>query len=232
MGTSRSFRSPAVPRWQSVLAQIANAEPAEQVRAELFNAGRLDGWDTVLGTGAIASAFIEALVDAHGTLGARLRGAERVELAIAEVTANAREQALRVEGAPGVALAERALQRTLLRAARPELAVAEGGTEGAAEAFERARGSPAQLVQSYLGDVLHQYTCHVIARDAGQLIGRGEIARARDVRVLERRVAEDARRVAERIDVAGAPGELSERWPTFVRAAFSEAAARPGGARD
>lgn len=231
MGTSRSFRSPPTPRWQSVLAQIANAEPAEQVRAELFNAGQLDGWDAVLGTRAIASAFVEALVDAHETLPARLREAERAEFAIADVVANARAEALRVEGAPGVALAERALQRTLMRAARPEPTAGEPGAEGAAVAFEHSRGSPAELVQSYLGDVLHQYTCHVIARDAGQLVGRGEIAGARDVRMLERRVAEDARRVADRIDVAGAPGELPQRWSTFVRAAFSEAAARPRGTR-
>jgi hypothetical protein len=229
MGTSRSFRSPAVPRWQSVLAQIANAEPAEQVRAELFNAGRLDGWDTVLGAGAIAGPFVEALLDAHGTLGGRLR-AERVELAIAQVAAGAREQALRGEGAPGVALAERALQRTLLRAARTEPIATTAGTEGAAEAFERARGSPAQLVQAYLVDILHQYICHVVARDAGQLIGRGEIAGAREVRALERRLAEDARRVAEQVVVAGPPGELSARWPALVREAFSKAAARPGGA--
>lgn len=230
MGTSRSFRSPATPRWQSVLAQIVNAEPAEQVRAELFNAGRLDGWDSVLGAGAIAGAFVEALVNAHGTLGARLR-AEGAELAIAQVAAGAREQALRAEGAPGVALAERALQRTLLRAARPEPTATGAGAEAAAEAFERARGSPAQLVQSYLGDVLHQYTCHVVARDAGRLIGRGEIGGARDVRALERALAEDARRVAERVVVAGAPAELPARWPVLVRKAFSEAAARPGGAR-
>ena len=73
MGTSRSFRSPPVPRWNAVIAHIANDEPHELIRAELFNAGVLDGWSEELGRPGVAH-LVAALVSAHGHLAEEAEG--------------------------------------------------------------------------------------------------------------------------------------------------------------
>jgi hypothetical protein len=229
MGTSRSFRSPDTPRWNAVIAHIANDEPRAQIRAELFNAGTLDGWATELGRPAI-SVYVEGLVEAHSALGSLLRESALPEHAIEELVARTRERALREEAAPALAIAERALTRTLLKTARADRPLAETRPQDAGETFEAARGSPAELVRRFLGEVMHQYTCHVVARDAGQIVGRGEISGAREARALERGLAEDAMRVAERVSVTGSEGELPSRWASIVADAFREGAARPGSA--
>src|SRR5215207_9690622 len=172
MGTSRSFRSPAVPRWHSVLTHIANDDPQELIRAELFNAGVLDGWNAELGRAGI-SVYVEALVEAHERLGGAMRQSARPEEAIEQIVASTRDRALREDAGPTLAIAERALTRTLISAAREGVALSASEPAQAADAWERSRGRPADLVGRFLGEVLHQFTCHVIARDAGQIVGRG-----------------------------------------------------------
>ncbi|MGO9762690.1 MAG: hypothetical protein ACLP1Q_15655 [Solirubrobacteraceae bacterium] len=227
MGTSRSFRSPATPRWNAVIAQIGNDEPPAQIRAELFNAGNLDGWASELGRPAM-SLYVEGLVEAHGSLGLLMRESTRPEEAIDDLVARTRVRALREEAAPALAIAERALTRTLLKAARTDRALADSTPQEAGGAFEAARGSPAELVQRFLGEVLHQYACHVVARDAGQIVGRGKIRGTREVRALERRLAGDALEIADRVRVRGTASELPSRWAGIVAEAFREAATRPG----
>jgi hypothetical protein len=226
MGTSRSFRSPATPRWNAVISQIANDEPHEQIRAELFNAGFLDGWSEELGRPGVAL-LVKALVDAHGQLGTELREANRPDAAIEGVVAAARQEALRADEAPALAVAERALIRTLVGTAREDIALSESTPVQAAEAWEHNRGTPASLVGRFLGEVLHQFTCHVIARDAGQIVGRGYYEGARAVRTLERELAEQARVVGASVQVSGTAAELPQRWSALVNDAFIRAAAPP-----
>ncbi len=226
MGTSRSFRSPPTPRWNAVLAQIANDEPHEQIRAELFNAGVLDGWNEEFGRPGITH-FVEALVEAHGQLAGTLRESARPDVAIEGVVAAARQAALRADEAPALAVAERALIRTLIGTAREGIALGESTPAQAAEAWEHNRGTPASLVRVFLGEVLHQFTCHVIARDAGQIVGRGHYEGARAVRNLERALAEQARDVGASVDVSGTAADVPQRWSGLVDDAFRRAAAPP-----
>lgn len=227
MGTSRSFRSPSVPRWHSVLAHIANDDPHKLIRAELFNAGVLDGWNSEFGRAGI-SVYVEALVETHGQLGGALREAARPEGAIEQVVASTRERALREDAAPTLAIAERALARTLIGTAREGVAALSVSEPArAAETWEQNRGSPAHLVGRFLGEVLHQFTCHVIARDAGQIVGRGHYDGARAVRLLERSLAHEAQQVGASIEVSGSAADLPGRWPSLVDEAFRRAAAPP-----
>lgn len=226
MGTSRSFRSPSAPRWHSVLAHIAADDPHELIRAELFNAGVLDGWNAEFGRPGI-SVYVEALVEAHGQLGDALREAPRPQDAIEQLVARTRERSLRADAAPTLAIAEQALTRTLLSTTRQDAPL--GDTQGAqaAQTWESQRGSPAALVGRFLGEVLHQFTCHVIARDAGQIVGHGPYEGARAVRLLERSLAREARQVGASVEVAGSPAELPSRWPSLINQAFRRAAAPP-----
>ena len=226
MGTSRSFRSPPVPRWNAVIAHIANDEPHELIRAELFNAGVLDGWSEEFGRPGVAH-LVAALVDAHGHLAEQLREVPRPEAAIEATVASARQEALRIDEAPALAVAERALVRTLISTAREEVALSDSTPEQAAAAWENNRGTPESLVSRFLGEILHQFTCHVIARDAGQIVGRGTYEDARAVRQLERSLASQARELGSAVEVSGAAGELSERWSSVVDDAFKRAAAPP-----
>ena len=189
MGTSRSFRSPASPRWKSVLGHIATDDPQELIRAELFNAGVLDGWNAEFGRPGI-SVYVEALVAAHASLGDALREAARPQDVVEQLVSETRQRALRTDAAPALAIAERALTRTLLSTVREGAALAMSEPAGAGDTWERQRGTPAALVGRFLGEVLHQFTCHVVARDAGQIIGRGPYEGAQSVRLLERALAQ------------------------------------------
>jgi hypothetical protein len=226
MGTSVSHRSPNVPRWNAVIARILDEDDPRNIQAELFNAGSLDGWDTELGRGAVTR-FVEALVEAHGSFANALTAAERPELAVQGLVEAVRQRALSEEGAPGVALAERAFARTLLATARPQAPPAEEAAQSPAERWESARGSPPELVQRFLGEVLHQYTRHIVARDAGQLLGRPGFEKATSVRNLERDLSSRARALSARVDVEGSAAQLVARWSDYVQRAFREGAALP-----
>lgn len=231
MGTSRSFRSPGTPRWRAVLGHIASDDPHELIRAELFNAGVLDGWNAEFGRPGI-SVYVETLVNAHGQLGDALREAVRPQDAIEQLVSETRQRALRTDAAPTLAIAERALTRTLLGTIREGAVLGVGEPAAAGETWERERGTPASLVSRFLGEVLYQFTCHVIARDAGQIVGRGPHEGARSVRLLERALARDAQQVASTLKVRGSPAELSGRWPSLVDEAFRRAATPPASSDD
>jgi hypothetical protein len=227
MGTSVSHRSPNVPRWNAVIRRILDEDDPQNIQAELFNAGSLDGWDKELGRGAVGR-FVEALVEAHGSFGDALTTAERPELAVQRLVDTVRQRALAEEGAPGVALAERAFARTLLITTRAPAPPAGGAAaESPAERWESARGSPPELVRRFLGEVLHQYTSHVVARDAGQLLGRPGFERVMSVRRLERELSQQARGLAGRVEVEGSAPQLVARWSEYVERAFREGAALP-----
>lgn len=191
-----------------------------------FNAGVLDGWSEEFGRPGVAH-LVAALVDAHGHLAEQLREVPRPEAAIEATVASARQEALRIDEAPALAVAERALVRTLISTAREEVALSDSTPEQAAAAWENNRGTPESLVSRFLGEILHQFTCHVIARDAGQIVGRGTYEDARAVRQLERSLASQARELGSAVEVSGAAGELSERWSSVVDDAFKRAAAPP-----
>ncbi|MEA2766986.1 MAG: hypothetical protein QOK07_3390 [Gemmatimonadaceae bacterium] len=215
-----------MPRWNAVIAHIVNDEPHEQIRAELFNAGALDGWSDQFASPAVAH-LVTALVAAHEGLADQLRQVDRPEAAIENAVASARQEALRLDGAPALAVAERALIRTLIGTAREGIALGASTPDQAAQAWENNRGTPASLVGRFLGEVLHQFTCHVVARDAGQIVGRGSFANARAVRQLEQSLAAQAREVSSAVDVSGAARDLPQRWSSLIHDAFRTAATPP-----
>jgi hypothetical protein len=226
MGTSVSHRSPNVPRWNAVIARILDEDDPRNIQAELFNAGALDGWNAELGRGAIRH-FVEGLVEAHGSFGDALASAKLPELAVQELVDAVRQRALAEEGAPGIAVAERAFARTLLITTRVEPAGAEEGGRAAAARWESNRGSPPELIQRFLGEVLHQYTSHIIARDAGQLLGRPGFEKAASIRKLERELSRQARAISAQVLVEGSRTQLVARWAEYVEHAFRIGAALP-----
>ena len=119
------------------------------------------------------------------------------------------------------------LTRTLIGVARQKIALGESTPDQAAQAWEHNRGTPASLVGRFLGEILHQFTCNVVARDAGQIVGRGPYEGARAVRNLERTLAEQARDIGSSIDVSGTASELPQRWSGLIDDAFKRAAAPP-----
>jgi hypothetical protein len=225
MGTSVSFRSPNRPRWNAVIARIKDGDSPEAIRAELFNAGLLDGWAAELSRPAIGH-YAEAVVEAHATFAHYLSQADQPEAAIQDVVNRARARALAEDNAPAVAVVERALARTLIAGSRGEGALADSTPEEASAAWVAQRGDrPADLIQRFLGEVLHQYTAHVVARDAGKLLGHPRFERATDVRRLERELSAKARDMAAGVEVSGTGEQLAARWEAFVHQAFKLASA-------
>jgi hypothetical protein len=225
MGTSTSFRSPDHPRWNAVIARYLAHAPTEQVRAEIFNAG--PEWAEELGQPAIA-AVAEALVAAHELLYHRLAQAERPDLAIQDTVADARRHALTESGGPALAVAERALQRTLIGVVRGDRALMEMSASEASDAWLANRGpDPSPLVRRFLGEVLHQFTSHVVARDAGRLLGRKGYETGEHVRRLERELAEAARSVAEAVQLPAEIERPSAWWAEAITAAFQIGGALP-----
>jgi hypothetical protein len=113
MGTSASFRAPAVPRWQAFTTALQQGLPLERVQSELFNAGR--EWEQALSAPAVA-VFAAAIIEAHGSLPELLRTSERPEQAIQRALGAARIARESEAGSSANALAERAFVAVLTRA--------------------------------------------------------------------------------------------------------------------
>ena len=163
MGTSSSFRAPERPRWSAFIAALVSDAPIERIRSELFNAG--SDWETELSAPAIAS-FAEIVVRLHGELPDRLAQGERADAVLGEVIAEARHASTQTGFSAANALAERAFARLLLTTVQGAADV----PSTASQRWEASRGSPADLVSKYVGEVLGQYARFVTDREAGRLI--------------------------------------------------------------
>lgn len=218
MGTSASFRSPHTPRWQAFTTALQTGQPLERVQSELFNAGA--EWEQELASPSVA-AYAIALLEAHATLPDRLRSSERPELALQAVVAEARQASEALPGSAAGAMAERALLGLLTRVAAGETSLARSAPEQAAERFAAARGTPAELVSGYVGELLGQYARHVTAREAGRLTEGAEALGARESRRLTRALAAAAERVGRQVDAPADRDAVRAGWQPIISEAFA-----------
>lgn len=234
MGTSTSFRSPAVPRWQAFASALRADVSVERLRSELFNAGA--EWESALGDDAVASFAVQVMLS-FDSLPVRLRQAERPELAILDVVADARRQSAETGSASAaLPLAERALAGSLMRAVSGDESLARLSAQEAAERFERHRGEPGELLGSFVGELLSQYARHVTAREMGAMTeSRG--AKAHEVPGLSisqskqriRSLAAEAESVGRLIgDPPPSADALRGRWAALVSDAFARGRVLPG----
>jgi hypothetical protein len=218
MGTSASFRAPSTPRWQAFTTALQTGQPLERVQSELFNAGA--EWERELGAPAVA-AYAVALLEAHTTLPDRLRSAERPELALQAVVAEARSASETLPGSAAGAMAERALLGLLTRVAAGETSLARSVPEQAAERFAEARGTPGELVAGYVGELLGQYARHVTAREAGRLTEGAAGIGARESRQITRTLAAAAERIGRQTQAPANGEAIRNSWQPLISEAFA-----------
>lgn len=218
MGTSTSYRAPAVPRWQAFVVALQQGLPLERVRSEMFNAGQ--EWEEALSAAGVAT-FAAAIANAWEDLPKRLEAGGQPESVILSLASEARRASGADEPTVGLALAERALTALLTKHAAGDQPLASRTADSAAEEFTRTRGAPQQLVTAYVGELLSQFTKHVAFREAGTLtegetpIGIGESRR------LIRQLAGSAETAAHELPDPGAsPAEVRDRWRSLIRKAF------------
>lgn len=227
MGTSTSFRSPSVPRWQAFATALRSDVPLERLRSELFNAGV--EWETALADRAVA-AFAVQVVLSFETLPSRLREADRPETAILEVAADARRASAETGSASAaLPLAERALAGALMRATSGDVSLAQLSGQEAAARFERQRGEPGELLGSFVGELLSQYARHVTAREMGAM-SASRMSKGAEVpglsisqsKRLTRSLAAQAESVGRGLgDVPQSAEAVRRRWATLIGEAFA-----------
>lgn len=218
MGTSASFRAPATPRWQAFTTALQTGQPLERLQSELFNAG--SEWERELGGPAVA-AYAAVLLDLHRSLPDRLRAADRPELALQAAIAEARTASEAQPASAAGAMAERAFLGLLTRVTAGETSVAQSAPAQAAERFAAARGTPAELVASYVGELLGQYARHVTAREAGRLTeGDGGLT-VGATRRLTRSLAAAADRVGRGVQAPSDRDGVRSGWAPLVAEAFA-----------
>lgn len=219
MGTSASFRAPTVPRWQAFTTALQTAQPLERVQSELFNAGH--DWEEELGTPAVA-AYAVALLEAHASLADRLRVADRPEQVLQAVIVEARAASEAEPGSAASAMAERAFLGLLTRVTAGDSSLTQTSPQDAAEHFDAARGTPSELVTSYVGALLGQYARHVTAREAGRLTEGDTGLTITATRQLTRNLAASAERVGREVRApAGDREAIRAGWQALIRDAFA-----------
>jgi hypothetical protein len=233
MGTSTSYRSPSVPRWQAFATALRSELPLERVLSELFNAGA--EWEAALSDQAVAS-FAVQIVQSFETLPGRLRAADRPELAILDAAAEAR-RASHETGSTSAALplAERALVTALMRATGGDASLTQLSPQEAATRFEQQRGDPGQLLGSFVGELLSQYARHVTAREMGAMSEERNSGGAQipglsiaESKRLARSLASEAGSVGRRAhEVPQTAEAVRTRWATLVSDAFARGRALP-----
>jgi hypothetical protein len=219
MGTSVSFRAPAVPRWQAFTTALQMGLPLERVQSELFNAGR--EWEEELAGPGVA-AYAIAVLDAYQTLPERLRSEARPEHALQHLVSDARA-ASEVETASAAStMAERAFLGLLTRVTAGDASLSQAGADSAAEHFTVARGTPSELVAGYVGELLSQYARHVTAREAGRLTEGEHGLTVAATRRLTRTLAGRAEQVGRESRPASADrAALRAGWASLIRDAFA-----------
>jgi len=227
MGTSTSFRSPHVPRWQAFATALRSDVSLARLRSELFNAGV--EWESALADDSVASFAIEMMLSFE-TFPVRLRETNRPETAILDVVADAHRASSETGAAsPALPLAERALIGALMRAVSGDLGLAQMSAKEAASRFERQRGEPAELLGSFVGELLSQYARHVTAREMGAMsasrTSKGEEVRGLSIsesKRVARSLAAEAESVGRRIgDIPPSVDAVRGRWAALIGEAFA-----------
>jgi len=188
----------------------------------LFNAG--NEWEQALAGPAIAS-YATSVVDLYANLPARIEGAERPDLTIVGIVAEAKEQSTTAGFSPAIAVAERALLRLIL-------ATGNGLTQPSASAFgdrwREARGpTPNALVARFTGELFSEYAQHVVDREAGRLAARQQSV-SETAAALAGAVHEIAQSVARRR--LGTRPITPGAWSSMLHEAFIEGRALPAPA--
>jgi hypothetical protein len=219
MGTSVSFRAPPVPRWQAFTTALQMRLPLERVSSELFNAG--SEWEQELGAPAVA-VYALAVLDAHATLAQRLNDSERPEYALQALISEARSASAAEPGSAAGAMAERALLALLTRLSAGGSSLTQTAPAEAAQRFTVARGSPAELLGGYVGELLGQYARHVTAREAGRLTEGEDAFSIAATRRLTRTLASSAERVGRQARLPAAePDAVRAGWQQLIGDAFA-----------
>jgi hypothetical protein len=232
MGTSTSFRSPPVPRWQAFVTALRSDVPLERLRSELFNAGV--EWESALSDSSVAP-FAVQILQSFDSLPDRLRAGERPETAILNVAAEARLASAETGStSPALPMAERALVAALIRATSGDVSLTQLSPRDAAIRFEQQRGSPSELLGSFVGELLSQYARHVTAREMGAMSesraspkGTPGMSIAESKR-LARTLGIEAASVGRRIgDVPRTAEAVRGRWAALIGEAFARGRALP-----
>ncbi len=222
MGTSVSVRSPANGRrWIVVRASIQNGAPVHEALAAIMVAASSDAWRSMLESPGI-QVYAERAAAAWEEMPARLER-QPVREAVNGVVEQARTDALAAGGGLAVALAERALARTLLERFSDR---EPDGAVPALSGWRESRGlSPGDLAGAFLVETMRQLASHLFARDASAFTGTAAIPDARALRELTRAVGDaaaettqPARAILHRQGAAG--------WIEGVRLAFQTGAGR------
>jgi hypothetical protein len=219
VGTSVSFRSPNTPRWQALRASLETSESFDRIRSELFNAG--ESWGEEFAHEAIAP-FVTGLVRAFDTLAEALRSVDRPEHAVLPIVREARAEAVAAGAPASVALAERALMRTLVEAMRMETPLSAMSSDDAGRTWETKRGASASvLAQRYLAEVIRQFALHAVSRDAASVFRRTQDAGSS--RDFAQTVADTAAEVAgvAHFDERELREQPARAWATAVRSVFT-----------
>jgi hypothetical protein len=222
MGTSTSFRAPAVPRWQAFTTALTLGLPVDRIQSEMFNAGA--EWQAALAQPAVAELAVAAQ-GAREALAERIQAGVAPDQAVGEYVAQARALAEQAGASSALAIGERALRAWLVRTGADALA-----GPGAAEAAGLAGVAPANPVAGYLGELLGQYARHVTSREIGRLTEASSELSVREARQLTRRLAVMATEIGRQTDAAsGDAGAVREQWSRLVADAFGRGRRLPEG---
>jgi broad specificity phosphatase PhoE len=221
VGTSRSFRAPATPRWQAFVAALVG-ESADRTRSELFNAAQ--DWLDALSSPSVAS-YAQSLGELFESLPGRLVASERPATVVAEAIAEARAKS-------GLSSADVFAERAFASVVLETIGGATGlGRDAAGEAATRwaeARGeSSEELVGNFAGAVFRQFASHFADREAGTLVeaGQSAISTARSTADLSDRVAEVVASVWRQVRVGVA--EPTREWSSAVAETVRRGAVLP-----
>jgi hypothetical protein len=221
VGTSTSYRSPAVPRWQAFVGALENRLPIPRIRSELFNAG--SEWEEALGSPGVA-AYAATISQAHDHLESALRSDASVADVLADLADDARRASSVEQSSAAEAVAERALLALLIRTlSGGEQSLSELGSEAAADRWRAARPETAEaFLSDFIGEVLAQYARHAVARESGRLaLGPARLG-ASESRELTRLLASEAYAVGVAISPTdAAPERLRRDWADLVAKAFA-----------
>ncbi|MCE9622307.1 MAG: hypothetical protein K8R99_08190 [Actinomycetia bacterium] len=224
MGTSRSFRVPATPRWQAFVAALLGESP-DRARSELFNAS--EEWVDALASPSVAS-YADSLSRLFDTFSDKLAASDRPAVAIAEAITQAKLESRERGLSSADVFAERAFASVVLETVGGAAGQGPDVAQSAATRWTATRGDFSdQLVGQFAGAVFREFATHFADREAGALVEAGKSARAtaRATVDLSDRVAHIAARVWTRERPATALP--AESWSRFVAATLVTGAALP-----
>jgi hypothetical protein len=224
VGTSRSFRAPATPRWQAFVAALVG-ESADRTRSELFNAAQ--DWLDALSSPSVAS-YAQSLGELFESLPGRLVASERPATVVAEAIAEARAKSRDSGLSSADVFAERAFASVVLETIGGATGLGRDAAGEAATRWAEARGeSSEELVGNFAGAVFRQFASHFADREAGTLVeaGQSAISTARSTADLSDRVAEVVASVWRQVRVGVA--EPTREWSSAVAETVRRGAVLP-----